>query len=221
MSASPDFNRWNLAALRDLLRTVSPQEWENVEFLSTHGLRDLWYRGPAQHQRTSPTNSPVQRVRLDYGRRLDLLRSWASESKWTEFERNHDFVQLLFPTTFASNFANADCVLNASDFDQLREDPNFVLQARSALALMWSFFGLEVVSPTEVKTVCPERFHTYFVLGGSNAHNHRRVTRMFDFLRLMGFEDQLSAFKLFIGHSTMNELPPHTLQHWHNALYRE
>lgn len=95
-------------------------------------------------------------------------------------ERNHDFIQWLFPLTEPSQAVPGSPVLDASAVAALRASP--VVQARlaKASARMLDFYA------------ATDRWRRAY------DHNHLRITRIIRSLRLLVGEDQADAFKAVI-----------------------
>ena len=121
--------------------------------------------------------------------------------KWDklELERNHDYIQTLFPLPSRSKYAPGAPVLTGASLEEFRTNGAVRANVVRAYFKMMNFFGYSVdVSKRRVSRVSPLDLE----IGGEkvglmSSHNYLRITRMLTFLRLAKFS--LLAWIFFLG----------------------
>lgn len=122
------------------------------------------------------------------GRRLDEILGWPD----ARLEREHDFIQWLFPMETPSGVNALAAVPTREDFAQLTLDAAVLAGARAALARMLSFYGLSrdasgaVVRAGQGRERCAD-------WATQATHNDLRLTRILRSLGLLGLHDEARA----------------------------
>jgi hypothetical protein len=127
------------------------------------------------------------------GRSLEDV--WAFS--FAELESVHDFIQWLFPTAKASAFNPWAPVLDRAAIAELRGIPDLADRLHRSLDLMLAFYGLERstsggdITIGEASSI-EDRGRRWWNAGN---HNHLRLARIIDSLRLLRFEDDAVALE--------------------------
>ena len=101
--------------------------------------------------------------------------------------------------------ANQDLTPTKDDIKILSQDNTFIEMMKDAFNLMLMFYGLKYTNDNliEISTEKDrgregkDRFMTYFVLGGSGKHNHLRITRILQSLKLFELITRYNSFRDF------------------------
>jgi hypothetical protein len=136
-----------------------------------------------------------RRLFLAYRQTLNEMRNWSQKNQWNFFESRHDFIQIVFPTTQAGT-ANRSLVPNMQEIQELNINKEFIQMMREAFTLILQFYGLTLIN-NKINITDKDRFVTYFLYGGSDGHNHLRITRILTSLRIFQQLDLYLAFKEF------------------------
>jgi hypothetical protein len=127
------------------------------------------------------------------GRSLEDVWSFSFD----ELEAVHDFIQWLFPTVKASAFNPWAPVLDERSIAELRGLPDLPDRLHRSLDVMLAFYGLERTI-ADGGTVIREA-STFEDRGphwwGAGNHNHLRLTRIIDSLRLLGLGQEAVALE--------------------------
>jgi len=127
------------------------------------------------------------------GRTIDDV--WAFDH--AALESVHDYIQWLFPTTRPSGFNRWAPVLDGSSIAELRAMPDLAPRFQRSLDLLLDFYGLERV--VDGDTVAIHGARTLDDRGprwwGTGNHNHLRLTRIIDSLRLVGLVAEAQALE--------------------------
>ena len=130
------------------------------------------------------------------------LIQWANNMQWDKIESTHNFIQIVFPTKDASQFANKWVVLSDSDVTRIKANEEVQQKFIDVFGAMMRFYGfiyadgaianyseedLEALGDT-IESV-NDRILTYFVAGGAGGHNYRRMTRILEWATIFGFDD--------------------------------
>ena len=118
------------------------------------------------------------------GRSLDDIWTFS----FADLESVHDFIQWLFPTAKPSAFNPWAPVLDERTIAELRALPDLRDRLRRSLDVMLAFYGLERSAGAEspvirAATTIEDRGPRWW---GAGNHNHLRLTRIIDSLRLLG-----------------------------------
>jgi hypothetical protein len=121
------------------------------------------------------------------GRSIEDIWSFS----FAELESVHDFIQWLFPTVQPSAFNPSAPVLDERSIAELRATADLADRVRRSLDVMLAFYGLErswddgIVAIRPASTI-DDRGPRWW---GAGNHNHLRLTRIIDSLRLLGSEE--------------------------------
>jgi hypothetical protein len=125
------------------------------------------------------------------GRFLREIQNWSDE----DLERTHDYIQWLFPLAEPSGFNIDAPILDDGTVSQFRANADLRRRLQTSLIRMLSFYGLEIHGTVPLTvTRAPnsgERIENW--LTPSN-HNHLRITRILESLKLLGLGEQARAF---------------------------
>jgi hypothetical protein len=154
----------------------------------------------------------------DYkGRTLQEIWAWDHE----KLEEVHDYIQVLFPLTEASQFVSRAPVLHQDEVEQFRGNATIRKNLHHSFELMLDFYGLECNGrPPRVSKAShfAERAQNWLVYGD---HNHLRITRILKCLRLCGPDAAARAFLsclLELRDEYPAEISDETLGFWRDAV---
>jgi hypothetical protein len=129
------------------------------------------------------------------GRTLEDV--WAFS--FAELESVHDYIQWLFPTVKESAFDPWAPALDDETIRSLRAIPDLTDRLQRSLDVMLTFYGLERApgvagSGAQLREAASieERGPRWW---GAHDHNHLRLTRIIDSLRLLGLLDDAVALE--------------------------
>ncbi len=151
------------------------------------------------------------------GRRIEDIWNWDH----SYLEAVHDFVQWLFPLPDPSMFNPDAPLLDENDRAAFVDDSELRARMLRSLDLLLDFYGLRRSDGTIERTAkfdarCESWLHP-------NNHNHLRISRILQSLRLCGLEDESTAF-LDALEAINQEFPGRvtgmTLSYWRHAAGR-
>jgi hypothetical protein len=157
------------------------------------------------------------------GRRLTEVQNWSDE----ELERNHDYIQWLFPLDEPSGFNVNAPILDASTVHEFDSREELRRNLRTSLLRMLSFYGMELLHSHPPRVVRAASFAERSLnwMTPSN-HNHLRMTRILKSLRLLGLEAEAVALFECLADIYREEaakadrgISEETLQFWWSAVY--
>jgi hypothetical protein len=127
------------------------------------------------------------------GRSLEGVWSFS----FAELEAVHDFIQWLFPTAKPSAFNPWAPVLDERSIAELGAIPDLTARLHRSLDLMLAFYGLERSTAGNEPAIhdastIEERGPRWW---GAGNHNHLRLTRIIDSLRLLGLGGDAAALE--------------------------
>jgi len=152
---------------------------------------------------------------------LNMLNGWILSNSWDKFESTHDFIQILFPNTVPGTY-NKEYTITNDDVALLNNNKDFIRMAEEAFVYMMFFYGMRYDERSSSFVIFDDnRYLSYFVNGGSNRHNHLRITRILKFLRLFPSLNAIySLFKSVIS-KTVNDyyryIPSDTIRYWNSS----
>lgn len=141
--------------------------------------------------------------RDDRGRTLEEILCWDAD----RLEREHDYIQWLFPLREPSLAQPQSPVLSPADVEILRGDGEIRECMREALRVMRAFYGLEPLGPRP------------WLIPGN--HNYLRLTRILRSLRTCGLEaESLQLFNELeaVYHDSSPRIGSVTFGYWQRAM---
>lgn len=139
--------------------------------------------------------------------KVDLLKFYRNETKnnrgvaladiWnyndTKLEKNHHFIQWLFPTDQKSKFNWSAPVLCESDIRLLKDDDIVMKNLRCSLVFFLQFYGLILFDDNSIAFADDfEQKANNWV--SPNNHNYKRISRILRFLEIFEFDDIKDQF---------------------------
>lgn len=126
------------------------------------------------------------------GRMLREILAWTD----ARLENVHDYIQWLFPLPEPSGVNPSAPLLDDQTIESFRGRRALQDQLRESFARMLRFYGLKLEARGEALHVSEspdfnERASNWLQAGN---HNHLRITRILRCLRLLGLEQEASAF---------------------------
>ena len=109
-------------------------------------------------------------------RKIDTIWNWSDD----RLEREHDFIQWLFPTKTKSRFNRNAPVLTDTTIAMMKSDENIMANVRTSLDVMMEFYGWKI-NETEDSV---ERLNKPMVWI-RRTHNYDRITRILTSLILL------------------------------------
>ena len=127
----------------------------------------------------------MQRSRPDGLLVTEFHKQWSGA--YDKLERQHGFIQWLFPTAEASNYNSQAQRLTTHEAAAIRANPACQARVRTSLVLILDFWGVELRNDdTLVRTSnYAERYNN---LRGQNNHNYLRITRVIKSVGELGLE---------------------------------
>lgn len=150
------------------------------------------------------------------GRSMRSIQRFSLE----ELEREHDYIQWLFPLPEGSGMLAQAPRLTNTDLDAFRGDPSLRAELRRSLDVMLAFYGLAmqgdppVVAPTEQFV---ERASIWLTAGN---HNHLRLSRILRSCSLLGLEQEARALQqclLATAAANPERVTAETVEFWKGA----
>jgi hypothetical protein len=123
----------------------------------------------------------------DTGLTLDQILD--KDNEW--LEKEHDFIQWLFPTEQVGVNRNAP-LSNAETQEAFKADPGLQANMQRAFERMLKFYGMEKTMMGSISSATDHRERIANLL--AHPHNNLRITRILTSLRLHGLEDEASHF---------------------------
>lgn len=125
------------------------------------------------------------------GRTLNDIWAWDNGKK----ERQHDYIQWLFPLKVSSAFNKKAPLLNdPSLFNKLRNDLEVVKNLKKSFEVMMKFYGLTFDSVTKQISFANDFKERVAEWATPDNHNFRRITRILTCLKDFGLEEEARAF---------------------------
>lgn len=125
----------------------------------------------------------------DLGRTLDQILAWDD----TRLERQHDYIQWLFPTYRESDFNRRAPILNNEIVQYFHEDETCKNNLRQALDRMMRFYGFQKIGEGfEEDHWLPIQEKKYWM--DLHDHNQRRISRMIASLSALGLHKEKTLF---------------------------
>lgn len=159
------------------------------------------------------------------GRKLNAILAWPDD----RLEWSHDYIQILFPLPERSPVNPSAPVINERTFSAFRASPEHQGRLREALVRMLKFYGFVLVSHTEGGGSPYEvRQGPHFHQASPNwvkrfDHNHLRITRIIRSCRVLGLEDESTAFYaalLRVAEENPGVISQKSLMFWGRAAER-
>ncbi|KAL8906914.1 MAG: hypothetical protein Q9207_001722 [Kuettlingeria erythrocarpa] len=159
------------------------------------------------------------------GRKLNAILAWPDD----RLEWSHDYIQILFPLPERSLFNPSAPVVDERVFSAFRSSPEHQGRLRDALSRMLKFYGFVLIPRGESKGSHSQ------VTKGSNFseaspnwvkrvdHNHLRITRIIRSCRLLGLEDEATAFHealKLVAQENQGVISQKSLMYWQRAAER-
>jgi hypothetical protein len=133
------------------------------------------------------------------------------------FDRNHDFIQWMFPLKEASQFNTNAPLLTDRDIEEFHKTPAMTSAMRVSFLRFLRSLGLRGSGETVVKA---KNFDDYRPrCWGQFNHNWRRITRALSSMRLLGLRREAEAFFLCLT-SLKDEglVTPDTYKFWEISI---
>ena len=171
--------------------------------LPTGGKKDQPFSGPA-------ANGKAMSEFFLHGTKVPGSKYHFNEIlKWnfTKLEREHDYIQLLFPIPTASPHNPMAPVLDREAAQAFKTDPNLRAKLIEASERMFAFYGLTLnknistgairlsKKPGTTASAFDTRAAVWLTSGN---HNFKRITRILLCLKLCGLEPYSDAFLQFL-----------------------
>lgn len=131
----------------------------------------------------------------DYkGRTFEAILSWTDH----QLEREHDYIQILFPVPEPSPHNQNAPLLDRAAFEAFRSRPELRTQIRRSFVRICAFFGFRmqkdnINDPLAILPISAFKDVSATWLKNFN-HNHQRMTRVIRCLRILGLEEDAQAF---------------------------
>lgn len=147
---------------------------------------------------------------------------WRQNHEW--LEKNHDYIQWLFPLTERSRFNTNAPILTDDDIQTFTNRENLRNNLVTSLKLMLGFYGLSCQESQDgtieikIDKSFAERKKVWVHWGN---HNHLRITRILKCLCLLRLKEYAQAFfKCLeeIYHLEKGEITKLTFSHWQDAI---
>ncbi|MCC5832176.1 MAG: hypothetical protein JJU12_03945 [Chlamydiales bacterium] len=145
------------------------------------------------------------------GRNLEFILS--QTDPW--LEATHNFIQWLFPAFEPSKFNSKAPLLTTELLGRMKSDGTIIKNVLRAFDRMLTFYGLQCSEEGIVRSENWEERKKNWVTSGN--HNYLRITRILNFMNLMGFEQEVSAFKqqlLTIANENPYQVTDKTVGFW-------
>lgn len=124
------------------------------------------------------------------GRMIQDLWNYTLEQK----ERQHDYIQWLFPTRTPSDFNSNAPTLTTRDIQAFKNDSLLKNNLKRSFVEMMQFYGFEYLEDTNIVVRASTFNERIKVWLNPNNHNYRRITRILDCLNTLGMENEKNAF---------------------------
>ncbi|KAL9041730.1 MAG: hypothetical protein Q9214_004008 [Letrouitia sp. 1 TL-2023] len=127
------------------------------------------------------------------GRTLAMIIAWPDDA----LEWSHDYIQNLFPLPERSPYNPSAPVIDRATFDAFRSNTELRERLRDSLVRMLHFYGFELrtTSTGEVQVVQGSNFREAAQNWVKRTdHNHLRITRIIRSCRVLGLENEATAF---------------------------
>ncbi|RDW64903.1 hypothetical protein BP6252_10554 [Coleophoma cylindrospora] len=155
----------------------------------------------------------------DYrGRTLTQILSWTDE----ELEYHHDYVQTLFPLPERSGITFSAPIVDREVFETFRNDEQLRAELKRAWIRIMGFYGFKLQEDNgkdlkvTVSPLFPKNSQNWLCRFD---HNHLRITRIIRCLRVLGLEDEASAFHAAIKHVSEGIVGATTIAFWDRAMF--
>lgn len=122
-------------------------------------------------------------------RTLDDIWNFSLKQK----ESTHNYIQWLFPLPSESMFNSKAPLLNAELIEDLKGTPEFLLNLRKSLDVMLEFYGLEWNENHTEIILSPNFDERAKVWLNIDDHNHKRLTRILECLRIFDLDKENQA----------------------------
>ncbi|KAI2466131.1 opioid growth factor receptor conserved region-domain-containing protein [Annulohypoxylon bovei var. microspora] len=154
-----------------------------------------------------------------YGHRFDEIVSWDDD----RIERDHRFIQWLFPLARSSSADEDAPVVDRQILIYVRNHNEILQNMRLAVTRMMRFYGFDMFWDSELRVVISNlglRNEVYGRWLKDKDHNHNRITRMIQSLRLFSLDDEAEAIYqrfLLMNRGRGSPVSQATLHHWRRA----
>jgi hypothetical protein len=179
---------------------------------------------------TNPSTSPIIRfydptlqAPDSEGRTLSSVLAWDDH----KLEGCHNYIQWLFPLPERSSMSYSAPVVSRSTFHAFRTRPELRDRMRDSSKRICRFYGFDFQASNEFEGVRIERLQDRDISRATNwvsgfTHNHLRITRIIRSLRVLGLEDEATAFFRAVEdvYNTTGRIGARSLMYWTRAVER-
>jgi hypothetical protein len=124
-------------------------------------------------------------------RALSDIWSWDDQTK----EKEHDYIQWMFPIATKSRFNSKAPVLTREIADQLKSSEQIMCNFRTSFNNILNFYGYKDYTSGSKELEKADNFDSRVEIWAKPGnHNLDRITRIMKCLKIMGMRDELSAF---------------------------
>ena len=146
-------------------------------------------------------DSPEPLIFLFYSGRAPDHRGRHLEDYWKfrfeQLEREHDYIQWMFPTWQRSQFHDAAPVLDEAAWQAFNDSLSLRERLSKSLDLMLAFYGLAWAGKNVIEgDAFMERSRNWLTLAN---HNHLRLTRIMSSLHTLGLHDKAQALGEYLS----------------------
>lgn len=133
---------------------------------------------------------------------MDLLEAW--KEKYETLERNHSYIQWLFPLREHGMNSYAK-PLTAAEIEEMKGDKDFPGRFLEAYKLMLDFYGIQLKDEKTGEVTLAANHESRFRNLNDHSHNNLRITRILKCLGELGFEHyQAPLVKFFLEETLCN-----------------
>ncbi len=147
-----------------------------------------------------------------YGRSIKDIHNF----DYQQLENIHNYIQWIFPTFTKSQFYPNTPILDNIQVRKIKNSKEAITNIRLSFFLMIDFYGLELTLNKDIKIGkhFESRKGNWLELGN---HNHLRITRILNSLKIMGFNKERDNFLnvlLIIKELYPNKISSRSVEFW-------
>ncbi|XP_077316448.1 uncharacterized protein LOC143936036 [Lithobates pipiens] len=133
---------------------------------------------------------------------MDLLEKW--KEKYEILERNHSYIQWLFPLR-EHGMNSCAKPLTEAEIEEMKGDKRFPGRFLEAYKLMLDFYGIQLKDEKTGEVTLADNCESRFRNLNDHSHNNLRITRILKCLGELGFEHyQAPLVKFFLEETLCN-----------------
>ena len=126
----------------------------------------------------------------------DIHTTWFGD--WERLERQHDYIQWLFPIRELSMFNSRSQELQLHEAQRIKENPEARARVLRSYEMMLDFYGMQLMDASTGEVARHARYRWCYENLNYSAHNSLRITRILKSLGELGLEHYKKPFVMHV-----------------------